>query len=61
MITVTEEGAPSGMTRRLNFKFFQRQEGRFKVSSTARIRAVQVKIFESGITEPRVTESVKLP
>jgi len=61
MIAITEEGAPSGMTRRLKFKFFQRQEGSFKVSSTARMRGVQVKIFENGIAEPRATESVKLP
>ena len=61
MITITEEGAPSGMTRRLNFKFFQRQEGSFKVASTARIRGVQVKIFENGVAVPRASESVKLP
>lgn len=61
MITVTEGGAPSGMTRKLNFKFFQRQEGSFKVTSATRIRSVQVKIFENGVAEPRATESVKLP
>ena len=61
MITIAEDGAPAGMTRRLNFKFFQRQEGTFKVSPTARVRSVQVKVFESGNTESRASESVKLP
>jgi hypothetical protein len=61
MITIAEDGAPAGMTRRLNFKFFQRQEGTFKVSPTARVRSVEVKVFENGNAESRASESVKLP
>lgn len=61
MMPIIEKGAPEGMTRRLNFKFFQRQEGSFQVSPTAKIRTVQVRVFENGNTEPRALESVKLP
>ena len=53
------EAAPNGM-RKLSFRFFRRLEGSFRVPATAKVRAVQVKVFEGGNSEPRVTQSVKL-
>lgn len=53
------EVAENGM-RKLNFRFFRRVEGSFRVPPSAKVRAVQVKVFENGSSEPRVTQSVKL-
>lgn len=54
------DSAENGM-RKFNFRFFRRVEGSFRVPPSAKVRAVQVKVFEGGNSEPRVTQSVKLP
>jgi len=46
--------------RKLNFRFFRRVEGSFRVPPSAKVRAVQVKVYENGSGEARVTQSVKL-
>ena len=46
--------------RKLNFKFFRRVEGSFRVPSGAKVRAVQVKVYKKGSTDASVTKSVKL-
>ena len=51
--------AENGM-RKLNFRFFRRVEGSFRVPPSAKVRAMQVKVFENGSGEARVTQSVKL-
>jgi hypothetical protein len=60
MIVATGGDTAENGMRRLNFKFFRRVEGTFRVPPTATVRAVQFKVFESGNGEARVTQSVKL-
>ena len=45
---------------RLNFKRFFRAEGSFRVDPKATVRSVQVRVIESGATQPRVTQSYTL-
>ena len=59
IVATGDEAAENGM-RKLNFRFFRRVEGSFRVPPSAKVRAVQVKVFENGSGEPRVTQSVKL-
>lgn len=44
----------------LNFKFYQRIEGSFQVAPNAVVDSLQVRIFENGAAEPRLTETVNL-
>ena len=41
---------------RLNFKRFFRAEGSFRVDPKATVRSVQVRVIESGATQPRATQ-----
>jgi hypothetical protein len=60
IITVPEQRDAEGSAFRLSFKHFQRIDGSFRVSPKARVGSVQVRVYESGSTEPRVTQSVTL-
>ena len=45
---------------RLNFKRFFRAEGSFRVDPKATVRSVQVRVIESGATQPRATQNYTL-
>jgi hypothetical protein len=58
IITLPEEGAAQAY--RISFKYFQRVEGTFRVAPSARVKMVQVRIFEAGSAEVRATQNVNL-
>ena len=63
MITVPGPGeseAPGGSPFRLSFKHFQRVDGIFRVSPKAKVGSVQLRVYETGSAEPKVTQSVTL-
>jgi hypothetical protein len=60
IITVPGQGEAEGSAFRLSFKHFQRIDGSFRVSPKARVGSVQLRVYESGTNEPRVTQSVTL-
>lgn len=63
MITVPgpgESDANASSAFRLSFKHFQRADGIFRVSPRAKVGTVQLRVYESGFTEPKVTQSVTL-
>ena len=41
----------------LSFKFFQRIEGTFKVSPEAVLKSMEVRVFENGATQPKLTKN----
>lgn len=43
---------------RLAFKYFRRVEGTFRVDPKAKVDNVQVRVYESGSSQPRVTQTV---
>lgn len=45
---------------RLNFKFYQRVEGGFKVAPEAVIKSVQVRVFQDGVAAPKLSSSFNL-
>ena len=58
IITLPEEReAPA---YKISFKYFQRIEGTFRVAPGARVKMVQVRIFESGSAQVRATQSFNL-
>lgn len=50
----------NGKSHDLNFKFYQRIEGSFKVPPDSVVDSLQVRIFEKDAAEPRLTETVNL-
>lgn len=50
----------SNQPLRLNFKYYQRVEGKFRVPAKAMVNAVQVRIFDNEGAQPRLTQTVTL-
>ena len=44
----------------LSFKFFQRVEGTFKVSPDAVLKSMQVRVYENGATQPKLTKDASV-
>lgn len=63
MITVPgpEEPDPAATSPfRLSFKHFQRVDGIFRVNPKAKVGSVQLRVYETGSAEPKVTRNVTL-
>ncbi|MFM9968721.1 MAG: DUF6776 family protein [Burkholderiales bacterium] len=60
MILVPEASNSDNPAFRLNFKYFQRVEGTFRVPEPAKIRSVQVRVMEQGSNQATATQSVDL-
>ena len=58
IITLPEQGAAPAY--KISFKYFQRVEGTFRVAPGGKVKMVQVRIFESGSSEVRATQSFDL-
>ena len=58
IITLPEEG--TAQAYRISFKYFQRVDGTFRVAPGARVKTVQVRIFEGGSTQALATQSFNL-
>lgn len=59
IITFPEEAA-AAQAYKISFKYFQRIEGMFRVAPGARVKMVQVRIFENGSAQVRATQSFNL-
>jgi hypothetical protein len=60
MIVLPDSAAPEDAAFRLNFKYFQRVEGTFRVPLDTKVRSVQARVLESGTSQARATQSVDL-
>ncbi len=60
MITVPGTADAEAANFRLNFKHFQRMEGIFRVNPKAKVASVQLRVYETGAAEPRVTQNATL-
>jgi hypothetical protein len=60
MMSFPEPGDAAAAAFRLAFKYFRRVEGTFRVSPKAKVESVQVRIYETGSSQPRATQSVTL-
>jgi hypothetical protein len=67
VVNLTEEGRNVMMSFpeqadaaafRLAFKYYRRVEGTFRVNPKAKVESVQVRIYETGSSQPRATHSV---
>jgi len=60
MMSFPEQGEAGAAAFKLNFRYFRRVEGTFRVSPKAKVESVQARIYETGSSEPRATNSVGL-
>ena len=60
MMSFPEQADAGAAAFKLNFRYFRRVEGTFRVSPRAKVESVQARIYESGSSEPGATNSVSL-
>ena len=60
MMSFPEQADAGATAFRLSFKYFRRVEGTFRVSPKAKVESVQVRVYETGSSEPRATHTVSL-
>jgi hypothetical protein len=60
MMSFPEQGDAGAAAFRLAFKYFRRVEGAFRVNPKAKVESVQVRVYETGSSQPRATHSVAL-
>ncbi len=58
MLTLPAENEKASRAFQLNFKFFQRVEGGFKVGPGAVVKSVQVRVFENNTNAPKLTQTI---
>ena len=59
-VTLPLEEQKSAKEYQVNFKFFQRVEGTFKVAPGTVVRSLQVRVFEIGSITPKLSHSVSV-
>jgi multidrug efflux pump subunit AcrA (membrane-fusion protein) len=60
VVTLPLEEQKSAKEYQVNFKFFQRVEGTFKVAPGTVVKSLQVRVFESGSITPKLSQSVSV-
>jgi len=60
VVTLPLEEQRSAKEYQVNFKFFQRVEGTFKVAPGTVVRSLQVRVFEIGSITPKLSQSVSV-
>ena len=60
MIVLPDQASAGGSGYRLQFKYFQRMEGTFKVPPHAKVLSVQARVMEPGSDQARATQSFSL-
>jgi hypothetical protein len=58
VMTLPAEDDQEGKGLKLDFRFYQRVEGTFRVAAGAVVKSMQVRVFENGSKEPRLTQTV---
>lgn len=57
---VIPDSTDTSATYKLNFKYFRRVEGTFRVPAGAKVRTIQARIMENGSGEARASQNVNL-
>ena len=60
VLTLPAESERGAKEYQLNFKFFQRVEGTFKVAPGAVVKSLQVRVFENGSVAPKLSQTVSV-
>ena len=57
VMTLPSESDKESKGFKLNFRFYQRIEGTFRVAPGAVVKSMQVRVFENGVSEPKLTQT----
>jgi len=60
VMTLPAEDDKEGKGFKLNFRFYQRIEGAFRVAPGAVVTSMQVRVFEGGSSEPKLTQTANV-
>jgi hypothetical protein len=60
-LVMPPEAEHEGKDYQLNFKFFQRIEGTFKLLPGSVLKGMQVRVFENGVRAPKLTQTLSTP
>lgn len=60
VMTIPDENGPNLQAYNINFKYYQRVEGSFRIEPGAVAKSVQVRVFENGASEARLMQTVNL-
>jgi hypothetical protein len=60
MIVIPEDGRSESAAFKLNFKYFQRVEGTFRVPEKVKLQSVQVRVLEQGNSQARAVQMAEL-
>jgi hypothetical protein len=60
VLTLPPDPDRSGREYQLNFKFFQRVEGTFKLTPGSVLKGMQVRVFENGARTPKLTHTLNV-
>ena len=60
MMSFPEQADAGAAAFKLVFKYFRRVEGTFRVNPKAKVESVQVRVYETGSSQPRATQTVSL-
>lgn len=58
VLTLPAEGDQADKAFKVNFRFYQRVEGTFQIDADAVVKSMQVRVFENGSKEPKLTQAV---
>jgi hypothetical protein len=57
VMTLPAEDDKENHDFKLNFRFYHRIEGAFRVAPNAVVKSMQVRVFEGGSSEPKLTQT----
>ncbi|MGH8711008.1 MAG: DUF6776 family protein [Burkholderiales bacterium] len=60
LMTIPDENGPDLQAYNVNFKYYQRVEGSFRLEPGAVAKSVQVRVFENGASDAKLTQTVNL-
>ena len=60
VLTLPAEGETNTKEYQVNFKFFHRVEGTFKVPPGAVVKSLQLRVFENGSDAPKLSQTVSV-
>lgn len=60
VLILPPQGEPESKDYALNFKFFQRIEGTFKLTPGSVLKGMQVRVFENGARTPKLTQTLNV-
>ena len=60
VLLVPPPGESEARDYRLSFKYFQRVEGTFKLTPGSVLKGIQVRVFETGASSPKLTQALNV-